>query len=62
LIADRNARDTSSLAGVKSKAGGLFGPIAGLMTPATDEFPTREPLFWAEALRISLSLLISAES
>lgn len=55
LIADRNAQDTSSLAGVKSKAEGLFGPIAGLMTPATDEFPTREPLFWAEALRISLS-------
>lgn len=55
LIADRNSRDASSLAPVKSKAGGLFGPIPGLMTPATEEFPTPEPLFWAEALRISLS-------
>lgn len=55
LIADRNSRDASSLAPVKSKAGVLFGPIPGLMTPATEAFPIPEPLFWAEALRISLS-------
>jgi hypothetical protein len=55
LIANRKARDTSSLNPVKAKAGGLFGPIPKLMTLATDEHPVPEPLYWAEALRVSLN-------
>ena len=55
LIANRTARDTSSLASIKSKVGALFGPVPKLMTPATEEHPKPEPLFWAEALRVSLN-------
>jgi hypothetical protein len=55
LIVDRRARDTSSLNPVKASAGGLFGPIPKLATPATDQHPVPEPLFWAEALRVSLN-------
>lgn len=55
LIANRNARDTSSLGPIKAKVGGLFGPIPKLMTPATEEHPEPEPLFFAEALRLSLT-------
>lgn len=55
LIANRRARDVSSLKPIKDKAEYLFGPIPKLMTPATDEHPEPEPLFWAEALRVSLN-------
>jgi hypothetical protein len=55
LIADRNAKDLSALGPVHSKAGTLAGSIPLLMTPATEEHPEPEPLFWAEALRVSLT-------
>jgi SIR2-like domain len=55
LIADRNAPDQSALGPVKAKVGALAGPVPDLMTPATDAHPKREPLFWAEALRVSVT-------
>jgi hypothetical protein len=55
LIANRKAKDASSLDRVKGEVGSLFGSVGKLMTPATEEHPEPEPLFWAEALRLSLN-------
>jgi hypothetical protein len=55
LIVDRNAMDLTPLNAIKIKAEGLSGAIPGLTTAVTDEHPQSEPLFWAEALRVSLT-------
>lgn len=55
LIINRSANDSDEVESLKAAAGGLWGPVPNLIAPATEEFPTPEPLFWAEALRVSLS-------
>ncbi|MFT4077487.1 MAG: SIR2 family protein [Asticcacaulis sp.] len=55
LIVDRNAKDLTQLSAIKAKAEGLSGAIPGLTTTVTDEHPQSEPLYWTEALRVSLT-------
>jgi hypothetical protein len=55
LIIDKT-RPPSALTKELSRCvgGTLFGTLPGLMTPATDEYPEREQVHWAEAIKIDL--------
>jgi hypothetical protein len=55
LIIDRHASALSNLESLKSSVGGSFyGSIPGGMTTPSDEHPTSEALFWAEAVQLDL--------
>jgi hypothetical protein len=55
LIVDRNASGFSNLEALTASAGGsLYGSIPNGKTTPSDEHPTPEPLFWAEAVQIDL--------
>jgi SIR2-like domain len=54
LIADMFAPDNSFLKPLSTLVGGTSGTIAGLLTEINEEFPSAEPVRWAEALRLSV--------
>ncbi|GGB58461.1 hypothetical protein GCM10010833_11540 [Blastomonas aquatica] len=55
LIVDAHAQDMGPLQPLSSALGKLTGPITGLFAPVDDEHPTPVKVFWAEAVRISIT-------
>lgn len=55
LIADAHAEDQTQLVPLTSVLGRLTGQIAGLFAPIGDQHPDPERVFFAEAIRISIT-------
>lgn len=61
LIVDRMNDISLMTPGLKQSVGGtLYGSVPGVMTEATEEFPNREQLWWAEAVKVDLELVNDA--
>lgn len=56
LIANSNPTAQSDLSPLTNVVGTISGTVAGLLAPATDEYPQSEKVTWAETVRISIDV------
>jgi hypothetical protein len=54
LITDSTPNAQAALAPLSKILGATAGTVAGLLAPATDDYPHAEKVTWAEALRVSI--------